>query len=232
VKQAKAACGLIKKFHGTLTSRWDDAGFFLLKTNVYDTYCAGMDHRISSARAEIMSLADSWDVVVAAEREFKGDAFRESMMPMPDDFVRSFDASYAFQGLPNVDGLELNSFTLSGLRKALDKRNEEALRETTNTLRAEMITFLSKITETLADPDKIFRDSLIGNIKELVEQRSARDMCDSPELRAQFDSVRDIVLRHTPDELRKNKALRSRAAREADELIASMTDQGKGRMVR
>ena len=226
------AIGAINKFHDSLTSRWNDAGFFLIKAHNYERYTEGMDSLIGQARDIIHDLSHNWDRVMEAEREFLGEKrkpFIASDYPTAEGFRDSFSYTYAFQSLPNMEGVEINSFTLSALREALDRRNQEALRQTTNELNAEMVQLLEHMVNTLADPDKIFRNSLVDNVRTLLEQREARDMCSDPVLKERFDSIASMIAGVSADDLRNNKRLRSELAREAEEKVQAITRQSAGR---
>jgi len=231
VKAAKTACGLIQKEHKCYCSKWDDAGFWLIKTDRFDAYKGAMDRRIDDAQYEINKLADMWDIVVDEERQFKGASYREDMMCSREQFSEAFHASYKVQAMPNMEGIEINSFTMRELKSALQKRNEDNLKATTNALHDEMAEMLGKMVKTLGDPDKVFRNTLVENIRTLCEQRTARDMMDSPDLKAKFDSIKLMVDGYNVNDLRKNKHLRSEAGREAEELLERMTTAGSGRRV-
>lgn len=74
----------------------------------------------------------------------------------------------------------------------------------------------------LASKDKIFRDSLIDNIKEMCDLLPSLNITDDPKLESKRLQVKKLVESLKPDDLRENKKDRKDAAAKLKEISKSM----------
>jgi predicted secreted Zn-dependent protease len=75
---------------------------------------------------------------------------------------------------------------------------------------------------TLSTPDAVFRDSLVGNIEELVELIPGLNVLDDPKIEAVRQEVIKKLTPYTPKEIRKDPELREDLAGEAKAIVDKM----------
>jgi hypothetical protein len=68
----------------------------------------------------------------------------------------------------------------------------------------------------------VFRDSLVGNIEQLVDMLPGLNVLNDPDLDAIGKEVKARLLGYDLKDLRKKPAVRSAAAREAQEIMDKM----------
>lgn len=82
------------------------------------------------------------------------------------------------------------------------------------------------IANTLADPTKVFRDSLVNNVAELADLIPALNFRDDPELAELAELARGKLANIDPETLRQDMKVRGQIAGEAGELLAKITGAG------
>jgi len=78
------------------------------------------------------------------------------------------------------------------------------------------------MADKLKDGDAIFRDSLVGNVKDFVDILPALNLTGDPELSAAVLEVKEKLVCYSPDTLRDQETERARAAATADEIARRM----------
>ena len=73
--------------------------------------------------------------------------------------------------------------------------------------------------EKLADEDAIFRDSLIGNIEELVSILPDLNVADDPNLAKLTENIQENICRFDADILRNNKEARKEAVMASKDIL-------------
>jgi hypothetical protein len=81
---------------------------------------------------------------------------------------------------------------------------------------------MQKAHEKLADPNAIFRDSLIENVKELCSILPRLNVMDDPALEEARLAAIAAIGAYNPDTLRHDPVLRSDKAREAKAVMDKM----------
>ena len=83
-----------------------------------------------------------------------------------------------------------------------------------------METVVQAMRDRLSDPKAIFRDSLVGNIRELVNVMDGLNVFDDAQLRAFTDEVRDNLTESEPQCLRDDANARKYQADKANDILS------------
>jgi hypothetical protein len=78
------------------------------------------------------------------------------------------------------------------------------------------------VSDKLKDGDAIFRDSLIGNVRELVDLLPALNLTGDPALTSAVSEVKNKLADLDPQALRDHEVDRAAAALAADEIARKM----------
>ena len=76
--------------------------------------------------------------------------------------------------------------------------------------------------ERLAQPDAIFRDSLVTNARDVVEVLGRLNVTGDPRLEAMRATVAADLTQYDPQELRDAPAIREQTAARASEILSAM----------
>jgi hypothetical protein len=102
-----------------------------------------------------------------------------------------------------------------------EERVKQAFSEAQSDAVRRLADCLSKIHEKLAQPDAIFRDSLIGNARELCDVLTRLNLADDPQL----ESLRrqtELLATTEPQTLRANPEVRIDVAQRAQSILDAM----------
>jgi hypothetical protein len=74
----------------------------------------------------------------------------------------------------------------------------------------------------MADDRKVFRDSTVSNIEELVDLIPGLNVLDDPALNALGVEIKQKLMGIDPKDLRKNPEVRTQAAKDAENIMERM----------
>lgn len=214
--------------HKRMTLPWD-IGTGLLPAALYWKY----NELIEPLKTKAASCADKFAEEYAAERKggFKtyrkllGGLFNEEDYPESERVRRKFEIRVRIRPIENPNDFRVNLGR--GHSDQIKNEMAESLRSEIQDMMKEpfhrLYDVVRKVNEKLSDADSIFRDSLIENVKELVEVLPDLNVTNDPELTALIASV-DKELCSVADmkALRKDKDYRKKVAKSAADILGKM----------
>lgn len=211
--------GAARTYHYKMTLPWGDNGERLLPAILFEDYTN-----------EIRTLRDRFDDAVRSfvrdYPELKMEAVRRlGSMYEPQDYptVEEVHAKFGlkvdFSPVPQANDfrVNLNQEYVGEIRRDLEARLNARLKDAQKDAWERVRTVVAHIHERLADKDKTFRDTLIGNAEELVEILPALNITGDKELAAIGEEVKTLLVH--PDRLRQDESLRSQTAKKAEEIL-------------
>ena len=221
-----------RNIHYSMTMPWSDLGMRLLPTAQYfkyheqitelqsefdsmvDTFCNNYTWEVSRAQARIGSLfrADDYPSEASIRDKF---AFNMSYIPLPDSGDFRVDV-----GNDQRDVLE------SHYNDYYNKQLGSAMQDVWDrTYKA-----LSNMSERLdyggGDKKKVFRDSLVENVLDMVELLNVCNVTGDSQMSAMALKLDDALRGVTPDGLRNNETFRVETKRAVDDAIKSLPSLG------
>ena len=210
----------VTKHHDRYTSPFDDGGTAMLRASLFEEYKQGLDILKDELDLALTSFINNLDDVIRADRKALGGTFDSSDYPSASDIRDKCTIEYSFQSMPNLDGVEVNSFSMKELEKLNEERLQAVIEEASAKPLRDLTELLGKMAEKLNDPKAIFRNSLIENVKEYLSSVKAVNVTDSPEVNEVAAQVEALVAQiETPDALRNDKDFRSAIGKQAMEAI-------------
>lgn len=158
---------------------------------------------------------------VALARQQLGALFKEE--DYPDELADRFDIDIKEGpiGDPATWQPNLEDSVVQQLRDGFTNMLDEQVAEATADAMRRLLGPLTKMATTLANVDKIFRDSLIENIRELLELMPAFNLTGDPSIVHILSEVRELVSTD-PDFLRAHPSVRTEAAKKAAAIAESV----------
>jgi len=218
----------LRNIHYGMTMPWSDTGLRLLPTAQYFKYNEAMtavqdeftqlvskflsayDWEIMQSQAKLGDLfvRDDYPTLEALRSKFK---FRLTYIPLPD--AGDFRIDIANEAADEIK-THYNSYYSAQLNNAMN----DVWHRTYNTLK--------RMSERLDYSDhekkKVFRDSLVENVSEMVELLRVCNVTGSTQMSAMADKLDAALSGVTPDALREDAYLRNETKRAVDEAIKSL----------
>ena len=207
---------------------WDDKGARLLTVANYEHYTELMDglrERVVRQRARFI---EDYDDYVDQSRLDLGKLFHIEDYPSKEDLQGKFAIRYRIAPVPDADHFiaQLASDDTERVKRDIERHVEAQLHDAVGDLYRRMAEAVERVSERLQEDDNgkplVFRDSMISNIRDLVDVVPRLNIFGDDELARLCQQVKDRIASVEPDALRPSKtfdpASRAQVKRDADEL--------------
>ena len=207
---------------------WDDQGSRLLPVANYEQYIELMDGlRERMVRERARFIEDYEDNIDKARLDL-GKLFRIADYPSKEDLHGRFGLRYRIVPVPDADHFmaKLASDDTDRVKRDIESQIEERLHDAVGDLYRRLGEAVERVSDRLREDDEgkplVFRDSMIGNIRDLVDIVPRLNIFGDETLAQLCQQVKDRIAGVEPDALRPSKsfdpAARASVKREADAL--------------
>jgi len=227
-----------KKYFYEVTSPWDDRGWRLLSIEIFKDFVKAFKAYTTEYKSKVLDFVDDFQGAVEEMRSdtVLGQAFKDS------DYEKWFnrDGSVNREELLGNFVLEVEYDTVTtgnDLAASLTDEDKAAVAAEINeratlkfaAVQKDVVKKLYKavehIAERLSDPDNGFKDTLTGNLEELVDLIPLMNIADDPEINNIAEEAKGL-LKFEPQTLRDDMHARNEISKAADK----MADNLKGMM--
>ncbi len=222
-----------RKTHYTHTLPWDDAGARLLPVANYERYTHALDELIERIFTERERFLSEYDEHVERARLDLGRLFQLDDYPTREELRVRYSARYRIEPVPDSGhfladlGAGENARVRRDIEHQVSLRLNGALGDLYRRLGEAVGHVCERLSEDQNGKPKVFRDSLIENLRELVDivprlnlfgDRHLEHLCE--EVKHRIACVEPDVLRPTAASGKFDPAVRRRVKRDARDLAA------------
>lgn len=173
--------------------------------------------------ALIKVLADEYSIYRdEAKRELNG-AFKPEDYPETYQIVQRFH--HSVDVFPIADPRNVRFSVLTEVAEQIQTAVDDTFKEKSESLapfiREVLLDPLIKFSETLQNPEAIFRDTLISNVQEAAVRAKGLNILGDEEIDSAIQNI-ESYLNVIPDSLRDDKVIRARTADDANRIIQSL----------
>lgn len=222
VAHTKRAAYNIRKHFNRMTLPWDEKSR-ILPSALYDQFQE--KHKILvrefSNRVDEFAIAFP-SLLRKAENELGEELYNLMEFPAITEIRSKFGVMLSYNPVP-VSGdfrITLSNDEIDNIRQELDERNKAMLSRSMHDAWRRLHTVVQEMTEKINKPT--FRDSIVGNITDLVNILPGLNLGEDTELDRVREEVIERLCRYTPSELRNNSSKRSEIEIAAREIVGSM----------
>lgn len=217
-----------RAFYYANTLPWGDDGLRILPTENYMDFAAKMAKFKNTHERLVSTFCGKYPALKEAARFALGTLFSEADYPH-ESRIRE---SYAFEVVvrpmvvSNDFRCALADDEVERIKAAIEEEVNGAVRLAVRDVWERLHEAVKKMADKLAEPDAIFRDTLVGNIQELVDVLPRLNLTKDPALDNVLSEVRDKLAKRDPDTLRKDVEERKDTAKEAAALLEKIAGYG------
>lgn len=232
LKPVQSAASELRTYHYTNTLPWSDSGPRILPAENYMAYTAGIRERRTAFERAVAAFLVDYDSHVEDARKRLGSLYRASDHPTRAQLERRFACESRFLPLPDADDFRvaLGDLEERRIRDQIEARMSETIAAAHRSLWQRCHDAVAHMVERLNayqrdDEGKVvatFRDSLVENIRELVELLPRLNLTGDPELEAMRRRIERELAAHDADELRQDETVRIDVARQAADILSAM----------
>lgn len=214
--------GKIRDYHYKSTLPWGDNGDRLLPAKAYLDYTRAMRDLKQEAERLKSDFLGKYPALVAGAQAHLGTLYDPRDYPSAQDIANRFGVTVEFLPVPDaadfrVDVAKADADEIRAqILETVAARQLEATRECWRRLKD----VIDNLAVMMAKEKPVFRDTLVGNIEELVALLPKLNVTEDKALdKVCKDITRWLASGVTPSELRKNPKLREDALARASEFL-------------
>lgn len=233
MKDINLISGQARSYHYTMTQPWFDEGSRILPTALYAEYAA----KVRGFRQDYAKAADAFAKAYPDLKEQRkaalGSMFKEADYPSCDDIRARFEFDLKVMPCPDAADFrtDLAKEHAEDIRADVEARMKEALDIAMKEPVRRIIEVVGKMAERLkaykpAKPgsgkrtEGIFNDSLVYNIRDLVQLLPAFNLAGDKALDAIIARMKTDLCKEEPGYLRDDAKLRKAVAAKAEAILA------------
>ena len=233
VKRVKRVVSDFRSLYYKLTLPWGRDGERILPTRLFLQFTDAYVKAQIVFKDSLDDLVSDLPSIIATKRTELGQLFDAGDYPSVNQLRRSFVFKVPDPvPIPNAGDwrLDLSQTKVDELKLAYERRLGETLKNASAEAYARLIDVCDKAGERLSDDRNIFRDSLIENIRDLVNVIDSLNLADDPDLTAQAAKIRQSIATMSPQTLRESKVERAAAAAVAKDAASELRSSLAGLM--
>ena len=220
----QTAAGAARTFHYANTRPWEDEGSRILPASNYLPYTQEMRKLQAIFDTEVSRFLASYDSYVDQARIRLNGMFNAKDYPRADQITNAFKFSVDVSPLPEAADfrVSIGDAEAARIRADIQARNDAAHAAGDRDLWNRLHTAVSHVAEKLGDPEAIFRDSLIENVRELCDLLPRLNVTGDPELDRLAREANSKLTAAGPKWLRESPDKRAQTAQEARAILDAM----------
>lgn len=221
LKPVTTAFGRVTNPWKAFTLPWDD-GRRLCAPARYPMLKPLIDEAIENAMKVVKAeIQDPWHEIIEEARIAQNGDFRPELYPSQADIASHFQIEFEIFPFPESSHFDGKLAELFG--EQLESLTAARLAEAEQEAWDRMIEPLAKMAKKLADPEAIFRDTLVTNIQDMCDLIPEMNYTNNPSLSVAIESLTDFA-KINPEDLRSLPAVRKDTAIKAAAIAAKFSE--------
>lgn len=220
--------GTSRNMHYAMTMPWSNSGLRLLPTAQFFKY----QEQMTAIEQEFNRLVENflrvYDWEISEAQAKLGALFNADDYPSSDKLRSKFAFYMSYSAVPESGDfrVDLPQEAVAQIKSDYDNFYTNQLERAMNDVWQRTFTALSKMSERLDyaehEKKKIFRDSLVDNVLDMVEMLRVCNVTNDTQMSAMADKLEDSLRGITPEALREDSYLRTETKRAVDDAIKSL----------
>jgi hypothetical protein len=224
-KAIREATSTMKKFHKENTMPWDNNGGRILPSSKFAAYNLELrECKRALYEATVAFIAGYPGYIIEAE-ETLGDLFNEADYPHVSEIEGRFILDTHFEKVPESGDfrVDIPEHEQTRIREQIENRVEGQHAQAMKRIWVRIFKAVEYMNQRLSEEDGVFRNSLVGNIQQLVDVLPSLNILEDPALADMTRELKERFCEYTPEDLRRNQVLRQEAVESTQVLMDKMT---------
>lgn len=221
-----AARSQLRDYVESVSLPWTDRGWRMIPATRFQEVHAELLARVSKFDALVTEfITHDYPREVAAARVRLGSLYRPQDYPTAQDLRSKFGASVQYDTLArDYSDLRqtLNQEDLDSMVSQAQARTQAALADSVKDLWSRVFETVSRMAQRLGNEKGPLYDTVITSAQDLASMLPDLNWTNDPMLAEAHKVLTEKLVKHSPDTLRANKALRADVAREAQQLTDAL----------
>lgn len=217
-----------RNIHANMTMPWSNSGLRLLPTAQYFKYSQAMSEMQNEFDKLVQDFLTSYNDEVVDVQLKLGDLFSRDDYPTVETLERKFAFRMNYMPLPDAGDfrVDIGNDALREVKEAYADFYTKQYNTAMNDVWTRLHTALTNMSERLdygsKEDKKVFRDSLVGNVNDMIELLRVCNVTSSPQMAQMANRLEDAMSGVTPDGLREDDTFRAETKAAVDAAIKSL----------
>lgn len=214
--------------HYAMTLPWSDSGLRMLPTTKYFDYNKAMTELANEFDRLVQAFLDKYQWEINTVQVKLGDLFDPNEYPSVESLHDKFGFRLNYIPLPDAGDfrVDIGQQAADEMRAHYEKFYSAQLERAMTDVWQRTYEVLGRMSERLDYADheqkKVFRDSLVQNVIDLVDIMENMNITNDPTMQLQQRRLKNAIAGITPDALRRDGYLRAETKKAVDDVIASL----------
>jgi hypothetical protein len=225
LEKIKQAATIAREFHYKNTLPWAQDGTRILPKDNYFNYVESMRKFRQDFEAGVKEFTPKYPSLVEEARTMLGDMWQPADYPGAAEIEAKFSFDNVFLPFPDEKDfrIEIGEEEVKEIKRGMMKRSSEAVQDAMRDAWGRLYEAVNHTVERLADPEAIFRDSLIGNLDSLCDVLPRLNLQEDKYLDQMCSEVKAKLASRSPKQLREDKEVRKAATTDAQDILSMMS---------
>ena len=202
------------------TLPWMDEGVRVLPNASYVDFAQEVGEFRRKALSKVEKLGAVWDSAVLADKARLGSMWNPMDYPTKEEMLAKWGISVVFSPIPASEDFRIDMDEAD--RKALDDAIHEVEQSSTGYLLKEMLkpvaAMAAKLSVPIGDEGSIFRDSLMGNLKDVANRAKKLNLNHDARVDEVIADIEKVTNSVTLTALRETTEVRNATAKQMKSL--------------
>lgn len=217
--------------HLEMSLPWLQDGTRILPVDAFNRYTSTMQNFRNEFERNVSEFIRDYPAYVDQARHDLGGLFDEGDYPPAAYIARRFSWNVAIFPMPSAKDfrVDLDSATVDLIQQEMQQNIDSAIGNATRDITERLYSVVKVMAEKLAayDPNGgkqggVFRDSLVENVRDLVDLLPTLNLTNDPRVSLMIDAARDKLTKHDATALREDSALRNETAEAAAQIADAL----------
>jgi len=224
LKEFRAIKEEVRKYHTLNTLPWEDGGYRLLPSANYFQYLEVLTEIQGRAEAVADKVAAQFE---GAKREWASQLnglYDENDYPSTSDIRGKFGVRIEFSPVPDKGDfrVDLSKKELARIQASTEQAVSERLAEALKDPYRRIAEALTHLIATVKKEKPVIRESLVGNLVDLVTLIPKLNIFDDPDLEAVRKQVEEKLTKIDRDTLADDPKTRNQVAKDAEAILKKL----------
>lgn len=224
INAVKAVRSRARTYHFEKTLPWIDGGTRILPAAFYFEYAEKMREFKGEYDIAIAEFLKNYSKLKGEARKRLGSLYRDEDYPSAEILRRKFGWDMTVLPIPSGNDwrVSLGGKAEAEVRKQIEEKVKAAMATATRDLWQRLYVVVEALSVKMKEAEPRFRDSIIGNIRELVAMLPDMNVAGDAKLEEMRKQVEVELAKLSLDDLRDDAKSRKKTADAADAILAKM----------
>lgn len=223
------AVGRARQFVYDKTLPWSDSGLRLLPTVNFMQFTERMNDFDEEISALVKSFVAIYPTLITAQAMALGDMFKRDDYPTANEILTKFSFRVNYMPVPTSGDIrvDVGNQAQKELNDRLQALTQERIDNAMNDIKTRLLDHLKRMSDRLTTDyvageakQRRFHDTLVDGALDLCDMAKSLNVTNDVGLEQARKELEQLLTGVTPDELRKNEAIRQDVKKNVDSILS------------